>query len=273
MVKIPQHGEYWLWGDRSMPAGNKPRRELAHLSVLGTTQLHLKNPGIVAWWSCAFPGFGHLILSKYLRALALFLWEFLINTYAHLNEAIIYTITGQFDKATEILETRWLSLYAPVYLFAVFDSYRTTVDMNHLYVLADRENAPLSVFRMNALDTNYMDKRNPLAAILWSILMPGIGHLYIRRLLTAIVVLISWVIIVIQSNALISLHYTILGNWDQVSSVLDKQWFLYIPSIYGFSIYDAYMNTVEHNKLFAREQKNYLTQEYQSKQFIMPFKL
>jgi hypothetical protein len=256
-----------------MPAGNNPRRQIAHVSVIGTTLLHLKHPWIVAWWSCAFPGFGHLLLSKYLLALFLLVWEFIINTYAHLNEAMVYTFIGQFDKATDVLELRWLSLYVPVYLFTIFDSYRTTVEMNQLYVLADRENQPFTSFRMNSLETNYLDKRNSSTSILWSLLMPGLGQLYIHRLFIAMIVLISWIVIIYQSKALISLHYTFLGEWDQVSFVLDKQWFLFIPSIYGFALYDAYVNTVEMNKLFARDQKTYLAQEYQSKQFIMPSKL
>jgi hypothetical protein len=256
-----------------MPTSNKVRRHIAHISVLGTTQLHLKHPWVVTWWSCAFPGFGHLLLSKYLRALFLVIWEFVINTYAHLNEAMVYTFIGQFDKATESLEPRWLALYVPVYLFAIFDSHRTTVDMNHLYVLADRENPPFPIFRMNALETNYIDKRNPSTTLLWSLLMPGMGQLYIHRLLTAIFVLVMWIIVVYQSKILISLHYTFIGDWDHVSAVLNKQWSPFIPSIYGFALYDAYVSTVENNKLFDREQKNFLAQQYQSPLFIMPHKL
>jgi len=256
-----------------MPTNSsKPRRQIANISVLGTTQLHKKRPWIVAWWSCSFPGFGHLLLSKYLRALCLFAWEFVINTFAHVNEAIVYTFIGQFDKATEVLEPRWLSLYVPVYLFAVYDSYRTTVDMNQLYVLASQENAPFNALRMNAIETNYLDKRNPLTALLWSLLMPGMGHLYIHRLLTAVVILISWIIIIFQSKALLGLHYTLIGNWEQATTVLNMQWFLYIPSIYGFTIYDAYVNSVENNKLFARDQNNYLTEQYQSTPFNLPSK-
>jgi hypothetical protein len=273
LVKSPLYREYWLWGDYSMPTSYKPRRQIAHVSVLGTTQLHLKHPWVVTWWSCAFPGFGHLLLSKYMRALLLIVWEFVTNTYSHLNEAMVYTFIGQFDKATEALELRWLALYVPVYLFAIFDSHRTTVDMNQLYVLADRENPPFISFRMNALETNYLDKRNPSTSLLWSLLMPGLGHLYLHRLLTAIVVLIMWIIVVYQSKMLISLHSTLIGDWDHVSAVLNKQWALFIPSMYGFALYDAYVTTIEINKLFARDQKNYLMQEYQNKQFTMPSKI
>lgn len=38
---------------------NTARRYSAHISIMGTTQIHLRNPYIIAWWSAAFPGFGH----------------------------------------------------------------------------------------------------------------------------------------------------------------------------------------------------------------------
>lgn len=40
------------------------RRTVAYLSLLETTQLHLKNPFVIAAWSVAFPSMGHLLLSK-----------------------------------------------------------------------------------------------------------------------------------------------------------------------------------------------------------------
>ncbi|SDE31824.1 hypothetical protein SPACI_049420 [Sporomusa acidovorans DSM 3132] len=43
------------------------RRNVAYVSILGITQMHLRNPWIIAWWSAVFPGLGHFLLSKYLR--------------------------------------------------------------------------------------------------------------------------------------------------------------------------------------------------------------
>jgi len=71
---------------------NTARRYKAHVSIVGTTQLHLRNPFIIAGWSAAFPGFGHLLLSKYLRGYSLFMWEILVNNMAHLNQAIMYSL-------------------------------------------------------------------------------------------------------------------------------------------------------------------------------------
>ena len=78
---------------------NRERRFKAHVSAIGTTQLHLRNPYIIAWWSAAFPGFGHLLLSKYLRGYALFLWEILVNNMANINLAIVHSFTGNIDMA------------------------------------------------------------------------------------------------------------------------------------------------------------------------------
>lgn len=79
---------------RNFTNNNTARRYKTHVSLVGTTQLHLRNPYIIAWWSAAFPGFGHLLLSKYLRGYALILWELLVNNMAHLNYGIIYSFTG-----------------------------------------------------------------------------------------------------------------------------------------------------------------------------------
>ena len=102
---------------------NTARRYIAHVSIFGTTQIHLRNPYIVAWWSASFPGFGHLLLSKYLRGFVLFIWEVLINLKSHVNLAMIYSFQGNIDIAKEVLNTRWLLIYIPVYIFAICDEY------------------------------------------------------------------------------------------------------------------------------------------------------
>lgn len=46
---------------------------------------------------------------------------------------------------------------------------------------------------------------------------------------------------------------------------------LNIPSVYFFGMYDAYVNTVENNKLFRWDQIKFFKRHYQSSKFIMPF--
>jgi len=249
---------------------NKERRFKAYVSAIGTTQLHLRNPYTIAWWSAAFPGFGHLLLSKYLRGYALFLWEILVNNMSHLNHAMVYSFVGNISMAKDILEPRWLFMYIPVYIFAIWDSYRTSVDMNKIYILAERENADFSSYTIGAFEINYLDKRRPLMAVLWSLFTPGLGQLYIHRVLTAIFTMIFIIIFIYFSKLLIAVHYLFLGEIEQATHVLEPQWLLFIPSHVGFAIYDSYVNTVENNKLFESEQKKFLKQKYQQLRVRFP---
>lgn len=242
-----------------------PRRQIAYVSLSGTTQLHLRNPWVITWWSIAFPGFGHLLLSKYIRGFLLIGWELIINSQSHLNLAMVDSFIGRFDLAKHDLDVRWMSVYAPVYLFSIYDSYRTTVDLNHMYVLADRENSVFQSFRLGAMEINYLDKRNPWVAFVWSLLMPGMGQLYIHRILTAFYVLAAWIGTGYLSHLLEAIHFTILGQFQHATVVLKPEWVMFMPSIYGFALYDAYVNVVENNKLFKREQKDFLRMNYQMK--------
>ncbi|GGN55518.1 MULTISPECIES: hypothetical protein [Oceanobacillus] len=249
---------------------NTARRYKAHVSLYSTTQLHLRNPYINAWWSAAFPGCGHLLLSKYLRGYSFFFWEIIVNNMSHLNLAIVYSFTGNFQMAREVLEPRVLLLYLPVYIFAIWDSYRTTVDLNKIFILAERENASFNSYAIGSVGINYLDKRSPLMAVLWSIFTPGLGQLYIHRGLTAALMLIFSIIFVYYSNALIAVHFLFLGEIKQATASLNPQWFLFIPSYFSFAVYDAYVNTVENNKLFESEQRKFLQQNYQQSPFKIP---
>jgi hypothetical protein len=246
---------------------NTARRYKAHVSILGTTQLHLRSPYIIAWWSAAFPGFGHLLLSKYLRGYALFIWEVIVNINAHVNLSMIYSFQGNIDLAKEVLNTRWLLMYIPVYLFGIWDSYRTTVDMNKVYLLAEREDHGFNSYSLGALEINYLDKRNPLVAVMWSLFIPGLGQLYIHRVLAAFFVIFWSVIFIYYSHLQEAISLMFLGKIKEATSVLKPEWLLFIPSHYGFALYDAYINTVENNKLFEKDLRNYLKKKYQLSSF------
>ncbi len=250
--------------------GKNPRRQVAYLSILGTTQLHLRNPYVIAWWSAAFPGMGHLLLSKYIRGFFLFIFEVTVNLQAHINTAILYSFTGRFELAKNVLDKRWLILYCSLYIFSVWDSYRTTVDINNNYILAVREDARISSFKLGSMEFNYLDKRSPLVAAIWSLLMPGTGQLFINRIVMAVFIVIWWIVIAYLSNILPAIHYTFTGNFEDVKPAIDAHWALNISSVYMFAMYDAYSNTVENNKLFDREQAKFLQREYQSKSFNIP---
>lgn len=246
---------------------NTARRYKAHVSIVGTTQLHLRNPYIVAWWSAAFPGFGHLLLSKYLRGYVLFIWEVIININSHVNLAMIYSFQGNIDMVKDVLNTRWLLMYIPVYLFAIWDSYRTTIDMNKIYLLAEREDHKFNTFSLGALEINYLDKRNPLLSVIWSLFIPGLGQLYIHRILTAFFLIIGLVVFFYFSHVQEAIVLLFLGEVQEATSVINAEWLLFLPSLYGFSVYDAYSNTVENNKLYDKEQRQFLKKNYQNEGF------
>jgi len=234
--------------------------------------MHLRSPAIIALWSAIFPGLGHLLLSKYISGMILFMWEVLINLKSHLNLSIYYSFTGGFDAAKAVLDKRWLMIYIPTYLFAIWDSYRSTVDMNNHFVLAAREDAEIQPFIANSLGFNYIDKSSPWVAAAWSSIAPGAGQLIIHRIFVAFFLMAWWIVIVYNANLLPVIYNTALGRFDLARGLADKQWILNIPSVVSFAIYDAYTNTIESNKLFEWEQSKYLKRAHQDGRFRMPFK-
>ncbi|UFU00418.1 hypothetical protein KO561_05585 [Radiobacillus kanasensis] len=248
---------------------NQNRNKIAQISVFGTTQIHLRNPYIIALWSVAFPGYGHLLLSKYLRGYSLVLWEIFINQSTHLNLAMVYSFTGDIESAKEVLNLRYMHLYIPVYIFAIWDSYRTTVDLNKIYLLGEKEVSSMQKVILKPFEINYLDKRRPLVATLWAMTIPSVGQLYNHRIFGAIFTLAITVVFMHFSHFLEGFHYLLLGDVQKSTEVLRAQWLLYLPSFYFFTIYDSYMNTVENNKLFEVEQKKYLKNCYQPKGFTV----
>ena len=102
---------------------------------------------------------------------------------------------------------------------------------------------------------------------MWSLFVPGLGQLYIHRILTAIFIIIWLVTFLYFSNFLAAVSMMFLGEIDKATSVLKSEWLLFLPSHYGFAVYDAYINTVENNKLFEKDLRNHLQLNYQSKHF------
>ena len=199
--------------------------------------------------------------------------EVYVNIDAHISEAIFYSFTGNFEMAKNVIDKNWMLLYISTYLFAIWDSYRTCVDLNNNFILASREDAEINMFKMDAIEINYFDKKSPWTSLAWSTIMPGAGQLSIHRIVSAFFILIWWMVIVHYSKVLPAIHYTFLGDFKQAASIINKQWFLNIPSIYWFTMADAYKNTVEGNKLFDWEQSKFLNRNYQNKYFCMPSKM
>lgn len=246
------------------------RRPKGNISPIATNTLHLKNPWVTAWWSAAFPGFGHIIMGNYIKGFLLVGWELLINVKAKINLCILFSFGGQFEQARQIVDTKWLLLYVPVYIFAIWDSYRRTIDLNKMSILADREDSMVLPSKISFYEMNIMERKHPWLAILWSALMPGIGHLYTHRIPTSFFILIWWISISYMSNILPAIHYSMIGQYSMAKAAVNMEWLMMLPSMYPFAIYDSYVNCVEYNKLVDHEQARFLKDNYQSPNAIMP---
>lgn len=247
-----------------------PRRPKAYTSSFATSLIYSRSPWVTLWWSAMFPGFGHIMLCSYIKGFILIIWEFAINVKVQLNLAIVYSFTGHFDQAKAVLDTRWLLLYIPVYLYGLWDAYRVAVDVNKYVFLADIQKPPLEPFKISLLDVHFLNKRSPWGALIWSSFMPGLGHLYSHQLPTGFFILIAYVGSVYKANFLPAVHASLLGEFTRATAIVDPQWLLFLPSIYGFALYNSYVVTVEYNKLFEKEQAMYLKREYQGAKYEMP---
>ena len=103
-------------------------------------------------------------------------------------------------------------------------------------------------------------------------MMPGLGQLLIHRIPTALFTMVASIVIAQQSKLLPAIHYTLLGRFDYAKAIINPQWFLNIPSIYFFAMYDAYEKTVSNNNLYDWEQTKFLKKNYENTNFNMPFK-
>jgi TM2 domain-containing membrane protein YozV len=247
-----------------------PRRKRLDLSRFDTMQMHVRHPLIAVWWAASFAGFGQMMVGSYVKGYLLVLLEIIINMKAHLNLAIIYSFTGQFDLAKAVLDNRWLLGYVLVYVYGLWDSYNLTVNTNKLAVLAAREKAPIDVFKMIPFSINYLDKRVPWVSIFWSFVLPGLGHMYVLRMATGYFLIIFWFICAYYSRIFEVLQFTIMGDFSQAIAVTDPQWLLFLPSIYGYAAYEAYSSTVELNKIFDIEIREFLQKSYQGFALKLP---
>lgn len=246
------------------------RRPKTNISSLGVISVHLRNPWVIAWWSLCYPGFGHLACGVLSKGIFVFAGELLINYMAKINLAILYSFTGKFDLAKEVLDTKWLLVYCAILIYAIWDSYRVAVEANKLSILADREHATITPAKIGSLSINTMVMRVPWVSAAWSLLLPGLGQLYNVQAIKAFFLLLSGGGFLILSNALAAFHYTALGDFQQAKAVIDWQWFLNIPSFYIFAIWESHTDTVELNKLFKTEQAQNFKAQFQSRFFNYP---
>lgn len=89
--------------------------------------------------------------------------------------------------------------------------------------------------------------KSPLAALLWSIAIPGFGQYYNKNYILGSV-LIAWEVF-INLNAHINeaIYYTFRWNLQAAHDVANLTWGLYYPSVFCFSIWQAYNKSMKMN--------------------------
>lgn len=240
------------------------RRPLSRISMFGITHLKQHNPYMINWWSAVFPGFGHYLLHQYARATLLTLTEVITNTLSHINEAMVYSFCGKFELAKSTLEPRWTLGYLAIYLIAIWDSYRSALYQNKLCHLAMLENEPIQSSYISSVEIQYLEKRNPIFAVVYSFFFPGLGQLYNHRFGLAFYAMLWWWIYLSLSGLHESLLFFLLGNIKESKSILQPHWLMFMPSVMGGSMYHAFVTTNDHHHLFRVQQQQHLKKRYDS---------
>jgi TM2 domain-containing membrane protein YozV len=239
-----------------------PRRERFLVSQDGVTSLRWQNPKMIAWWSASFPGFGHFLLHHFYRGYLLSAWEVIINSLARINEAIFYSLSGQYELAASVVEPRWAFAYAIVYLFSIWDSYIKALDANKQFHLAKLEGARIQSHIIKPLNITSISFKRPISALVCSFIFPGLGQLYNNRISLGFYGVFWWFVYMTMSRSHEALLYLILGKVQKATALLNPHWLLFMPSVICGAMYDAYMTAIDHNRLFRVEQKQYFEEQY-----------
>lgn len=233
------------------------------MGIFGTAALRRRNPWVAAWWSAALPGFGHMQLGMYIKGIVFLSGEIMLNFLGHINLAIFYTFNLQWDKAREVINYDFAFLYAAIWTFAIYDSYRISVEGNKLAWLEAKQK--IRHFEHGILrthDFNIMDKRSPWVAFFWGCVFSGLGHMYNNKLILGFI-LVGWTYaIVFNTHLPLLIIYTCTGQFERIADVVNYEWLLFFPSIYFFGMYDAYSATIEGNQLFKEEQAYHFKEIY-----------
>ena len=238
----------------------------AKYSTAGITYLMYQKPLMVAWWSAVFPGFGHYLLNQYARATLLTIVEVIINTGAHINDAMIYSFCGEIELAKSVINLDWMIGYIIIYLITIGDSYRTACQLNKLVGLTTPDLASLEIF---PFEIQYLQNKSPLLGVLYSLFFPGLGQLYNHRIFLGFYAIFWWWTYILLSHAHKAVVLILTGNFHSSTVILHPHWLLFMPSVVGGSVYHSYITCIQHNKLANESQQKRLTDRYAGSKFSL----
>jgi hypothetical protein len=89
--------------------------------------------------------------------------------------------------------------------------------------------------------------KSPYAAAVWSMVLPGFGQLYNKDYIIGFVLIGFEFLINLYSNLNLALVYSFTGDFTRAHSVIDYRWGMFYPSLYAFSIWQAFNAAKTHN--------------------------
>lgn len=199
-----------------------------------------------------------MFIGKFLHGFVLVIWELVVNGMAHINTGIALSFQGRFDEAKAAINQDWALLYVAVYVYSIWDSYRCAVEINKSHTLSEIEDAPVAPSEVSFFEVIILDKKHPWLGMVWSALSPGLGQLYGGSTIIGTFILAWWIFVCYKAMAIRTWLYSFVGDFSGASAVVNWQWFLFLPSMYAFAIYQAYSSVIENNTLFDIEQVRYL---------------
>lgn len=107
--------------------------------------------------------------------------------------------------------------------------------------------------------------KSPYAAAVWSMVLPGFGQFYNKDYIIGFVLIGFEFLINLKSNVNLSLVNSFTGDFSQAHSIIDYRWGMFYPSLYAFSIWQAFNAAKAHNDRF---QENVLKRTYLTGFFI-----
>ncbi|MGG3563445.1 hypothetical protein ABES03_17835 [Neobacillus rhizosphaerae] len=78
-------------------------------------------------WNIAFPGFSQLIIGQYIKGVLFVILEIVVNVMSRFNQAIMYSFLGEIEKAEAVIDYQWLMFYPCLYMFSMWDGYRSAM--------------------------------------------------------------------------------------------------------------------------------------------------
>lgn len=104
--------------------------------------------------------------------------------------------------------------------------------------------------------------KSPLAAMLWSCVLPGFGQLYNKDYIVGFLLIGLEFIVNLNSNLNLSITESFIGDIHSAHHVIDYRWGLFYPSLYAYAIWQAYNSAkANNNKLVGKDpdQRTYLS--------------